>query len=402
MSRLPDELDPQDPEDYLAFNEDIALACVEMVRNYKQRKEIHKKIDAQIVGHHNPQRKPITFFRGASVPDTFPLFERFGDLCSSNDVKYGVFGKLYKGLGDVIYKATGGKQRGYPISGVLQGWIEFFTCIDNIRLHESYTGDKKPIITTQHEYFPMTKRVRKPVVVAGDSEDEIASAIFSELMSDSDDRYKRQIVLMASVHRDGHRLNVDKIMDYILAHFPETCFVIDAAQDHILYPDAHCVLYGKRFGGTGTGVIMFGKNLPEEVIDEYHFDAGFNTRDLAHTFAAIRCEFAPVHFANDFRDLLTSKDLWHFRGGGTYIDSQVEKIKYFATANKQINDNFETATSPDPPANPAPWKSSRVISFRRLPDSKIDIESLARRLYEMKRFKLTGFLWNRFLNINDF
>ena len=61
MSRLPDELDPQDPEDYLAFNEDIALACVEMVRNYKQRKEIHKKIDAQIVGHHNPQRKPITF-----------------------------------------------------------------------------------------------------------------------------------------------------------------------------------------------------------------------------------------------------------------------------------------------------------------------------------------------------
>lgn len=388
MCRLPDELDPENPEDLLVFNEDIALGCIETVSERQDSAEIYKKIRCQTNGSRANQRKSIKFFRGASVPDAFPLFEKFAALCSANEVKYEVFGKLLAKFEAIVEKATGGKQKGYPIPGVLGGWRWFILYLDCF----AYGALRQPIFVTQFEYLPMLvgQSMRAFYVVYGKTEEEISNSIKWMIANSQNPKNEEEIysadriVLMTSVRRDGQRVDVNKIMQEVKAQYPTTHFIIDGAQDHMLYPDADCVFYGKRFGGTGTGVMMVAKDLKggdERTVaplntlvhKDMKLQSGFHVQNLARTFATLRCEFSALHFANDFRDLLESPDLWHFRGGGTYIDRQVDKIRKFADSHPSFSRNFEVVVSHDP----GQWKSGRIITFRQQKNSNIDVKHVA-------------------------
>lgn len=380
LVRDPLPLDPKRPLDYLATNEDLALAFIQTAQESPQIDNLNQRIGEQCSRH---PRRPINNFRGASIPNPIPLFEQFGLQCKeiSGSHEHNVYGALMTALAELTQEATQDKQTAYFTPGARKAWLSVFDV-----LRKRYPSLR--VYGTPHEYIAMLQDRNYCRVVDGDlegesDEDELKiSQRLLEAMS-GDTLREQPVVFLSSVRRTGKRIDVNRIMGEIRREFPNVIFVVDAAQDHYMYPDADIVLYSKRFGGTGTGLIMLKKDsIPPEIQRAMTIQEGVNIQLLASTVAGLRSERQSVHFANRLQNLITTPGLWEFRGGGTYIDQQSSRIAQSIADDPYLSEHFEVEFSEEKPdvANPNLWKSSRVVTLRKKPHSSLDLEKLCQKI----------------------
>ncbi len=379
LVREPIPLNPENPLDYLAVNEDLALAFIQTAQEHSgDRDNLTQKIDDQCSAH---DRTDINNFRGASIPNPVPLFEKFGLLSKAigGSHEHNIFGKLMAALRDLVTEATGDQQVGFFTPGARKGWLAAFNALR--RQHPNLR-----IYGTPHEYLAMLQDRDHCRVVDSDisqngdpeGESEISQRLL-EAISGEEGLVDQPIVFLSSMRRTGQRVDVNRIMKEIRAEVPSVLFVVDAAQDHYMYPDADIVLYSKRFGGTGTGIMMLKKDsISKEVLRAMAIQEGVNIQLLASTVAGLRCERQPTHFANCLKDLTATPALWNFRGGGTYIDRQATRIAEAISDTPVLNEHFTVSYDDEEPdeANPNLWKSSRIIGLHQKQTSDLDLAKL--------------------------
>lgn len=383
LARIPEQVDPKALQKYLEMNEDLGLTLIEVVRKHADGDKVRQKINCQIDSGGVQCREPVKDFRGASVPTPLPLFKRFADLCEQEDTKHPVFNTLHDDLNQLCRVATNGRFSCYPIASVLDRF-EYLCNLPGI-------GDR--ILAANNGYVPMLFDKGKFTLLPSSTEDEIIRYALGEITvgcdNAQDEQEAQRIVFLTSVQRDGKRINVDKIMAKVRERCPKTIFIIDGAQDHVLYPEADCVLYGKRMGGTGTGMIMFSDTqFGRKFREAFRLKRGYRVEDIARTFAAFRCETAPYHFANHWSDLMKSKDLWNFQGRGTYIDVQCGRIGDFVRAHPELDEHFVVQVSQEP--TDETWKSSRIVTFRQKLNSNLNLEGFCNAM-QVQGFQINWF-----------
>jgi hypothetical protein len=363
--------------DYLDCNEDLALAFINAARKSKHSPEnVRQLIEDQCSLH---TRTPVGNFRGASIPNPVALFGEFGRICDRLNSSHSenVFGTLMTALQELGREATGGEQELFFSPGARKGWLAAFNA-----LQKSYPTLR--VYGSPHEYLAMLQDRDNCRVVAGGIEEKEGELDLSKNILDSiageSGLVGQPVVFLSSVRRTGKRVDINRIMKEIRAEAPDVIFVVDAAQDHYMYPGADIVLYSKRFGGTGTGLVMIKKDtIHPKVRQAMAVQEGVNTQLLAATVAGLRCERQKVHFANKLQELVQTPEIWSFKNGGSYIKKQADKIVGAVSADAVLGDHFVPCYDPEEAdeANPRLWKSSRIITLHQRPSSGINLQKLA-------------------------
>jgi len=150
------------------------------------------------------------------------------------------------------------------------------------------------------------------------------------------------------------------------------------------------LLYSKRLGGAGTGIVALNKDRTEETSlrDAFNVPGTYRTGDLARAYGAMWYETKQTaRFANHFGELLVNPALWGFKGKGTYIDSLCKDITDRIRADKALKKHFKIMYSSSPRKSGGrhtPWNSSRTLSFKKRPGSNVSVKQLADKLREKR------------------
>lgn len=370
--RMPETVHPENLLEFLDFMEELALGFIHAFQNHPDCLALFQRISTYSLA--KPSRQDENVFLGASIPQVHELFEHFAEGCRRLHDERAVFSALAKELNRLAEDSSDGKQKGYPAATARTGWMMFFSF-----LKERFPQLK--VHTTSHEYLPMILNNTDFSIVHGKKEAGLITGFLTDI-AEAQRRGMTSVVFLASVRRLGERIDVNKIMEAIRQKYPDTIFIIDAAQDHLVYPDAHAVFYSKRFGATGTGMMMVAKSLGDTIHAQCTLQHGLQLRDLATTVAAFRCERKRVHFASRLQALLYTPTLWNFTGKGSYIDEQCQKVACAVATDPNLSRHFTPAYYPDlvDAANPHPWRSSRTVALHLRENSSISLEEFARRL----------------------
>lgn len=378
LDRSPLQVETADPIDFLQRNEDLFLAFVQTVQGHSSLQEWRLRIERSVVSRSYFLNLS---FKGASVPMERPLFKVFGQACGELRKQTYLF--LIAALDSIAAEATDGLQRAYLSSeGASNTWLSLINYLRhraNVRVY-STTGAYLPMI-------PHDQRESENFVIVEDHDDTTLIAFLIAAIQARAGEDARPIVFLPTVFRTGQRLDIPRIMQEVQAACPspKVLFALDAAQDHYFYPDADIVIYSKRFGDSGMGMLMLREDLPPEMglSDHACVKGGLNIEHLARMVAAWRCERQPVHVASRVQDLRRVASLWHFSGRGTYIDRQASAISQYFEQDSVLKAHFEVEFSSEPedlPGNLHPWKSSRILVLRRRKSSNLDLLALNERL----------------------
>lgn len=376
--RLPAIVEVNNPLEYLDFMEELTLGFIRVFQKHPDRARLYEEIERR--SKQKPPKAHDKSFLGAAIPDAFEHFEHFADACRKVPDARLLFQILIQELQRLTHEATHGgpdkegKQKAYPVASSRMGWVTLFPI-----LQENYPQLR--VHTTTHEYLSMILNREDFDVVEGKSEEELIASFREALRIDTREGCP-SLILMASVRRTGERVDVNRIMRTLRAEFPHTLFAIDGAQDHLIYSEADAVFYSKRFGATGTGVMMLSNHFSEDIHERCEARQGIQLADLAKTVAAFRCERRPLHFASLLSNLQDTPTIWNFVGGGSYMEQESRKTAAYVAGDPNLSAHFDVSYSSESrdEDNPNIWLSSRTIALHLKPESALSLPELARRM----------------------
>lgn len=373
--RMPLEVKLENPLEYLDFMEELSMGFIKAYQEHPDRARLRAQIATRAA--QKPPKSDDKTFRGASTPKPFPLFRQFAEACGQIPDGHRAFSALYLALKEVAETATSGLQRAQPVESCQVGWDALLGALKarhpNLKVH-----------TSTQEYLGMVKDSTDFGVVDGRSEEELIAA-FDQALEADEAANRVSVVLLGSVRRTGERIDVDTIHKALKAKHPNMIFVVDGAQDHLMYPEVDVALYSKRLGATGTGLMFLSQaRFDDAFYESFNLRHGVNISSIASTLAALRCERRERHFASPLADLQNTPTLWEFVGGGNYIEYESEKVVAHVVDDPQLSQHFEATYSTEEldEGNPHIWRSSRNIALRLKSPSPLSLKTVTNKMKE--------------------
>lgn len=392
-------VNPEAPESALELENEIYVIAIRRIaqQNDEQHSQWIEFLKEKVNGTPTP---PKMMQWGAGLPSMRDKAARYQHFVEQAGLGRD-YDALLSGFKNLVERTWGGNYEGFRTKGTCDGYQKWIS---------KFFGDpqykRSRLITLDHDYMELYQNQdltsRHSCVSLEDpstiTEEEVAEK-YSQRIQElrfSDTECGPFVCGFSSELRNGmRRFDVPKLVS-LLRKVGEDLGVevhvwVDAAQDSRLFvyedeptdalnPEANrvkdrdigdLVFWSKRIGGTEGGLALVNTDLYPTKVEEsfqrtlpykaFSAGGGVDEERLIRLIADLTIERGQI--AHSIEHLLQVPALWYYRGGGTFLQNELQKAQEAYDASSQVKEHFEFCAENETEPR-GEWRSQRMLHLR--------------------------------------